>query len=120
MIRIEIITPENVDDIPQIDGFDCQSCLYWEYPEEFKKKINKQVARKLKRKWFSQWTLEQNAGGLIAYFKEEPIGYCQFGPPNSLPSSRGYPTGDPIANSTYISCIVVKKEFRRKGIAYNY
>jgi GNAT superfamily N-acetyltransferase len=63
------------------------------------------------------------AHGILVYAKGEPVGWCQFGPKDELSridsskNYRGKALEDSEAKLWRITCFVVDKEYRRRGIA---
>lgn len=58
---------------------------------------------------------EGRAHGILVYADAEPVGWCQFGPADELPARRDQ--GQPPANVWRITCFVVMRRQRRRGIA---
>ena len=61
--------------------------------------------------------------GILVYSKEEPVGWCQYGSKEELPridNDRSYrkldPEGD-IRRLWRITCFVVDKKYRKRGVA---
>ena len=58
---------------------------------------------------------EGRAHGILVYVDGGPVGWCQFGPADELPASRDL--GHPPANMWRITCFVVMRSYRRRGLA---
>jgi len=116
-IEIRDVTDDNFDDIPPLPGFDCRSCLYWESPHDFERKIPEKQAMAKKRKWFASMARTFGSCGKIIYLDKKPVGFAEFGLPSALPSLEGYPTGPPNQEAVYIACIVIRPEARHRGLA---
>jgi GNAT superfamily N-acetyltransferase len=60
--------------------------------------------------------LEQgHAHGILVYADDEPVGWCQYGTSDELLARKGAP--QPRERSWRITCFVVDRRFRRKGVA---
>ena len=63
------------------------------------------------------------AHGILVYAMREPVGWCQFGPREELPridhkvKYRRLALGDRGDKLWRITCFVVDKEYRRRGVA---
>ena len=63
------------------------------------------------------------AHGILVYSKEEPIGWCQYGPREELPrvdhtqKYRGLAPEDGKEKLWRITCFVVDKQHRQRGVA---
>lgn len=63
------------------------------------------------------------AHGILVYAKGEPVGWCQYGPRDELPRIDSSPKYRKLALEDgkdrlwRISCFVVNKEYRRRGVA---
>jgi GNAT superfamily N-acetyltransferase len=58
------------------------------------------------------------AHGILVYCGREPVGWCQFGPPEELPRvdrKKGYTPG--AGDAWRITCFFVDREHRRMGVA---
>lgn len=58
---------------------------------------------------------EGRSHGILVYSKEEPIGWCQFGPKSELPPVDA--EADVDERAWRITCFVTDKRFRRQGVA---
>ena len=60
--------------------------------------------------------LEQGrANGILVYADDEPVGWCQYGTSDELLARKGTPDpGEPVWR---ITCFVVSRRHRRKGVA---
>ena len=60
--------------------------------------------------------LEEGAAhGILVYADDEPIGRCQYGTSDELLARNGAP--QPRSRTWRITCFVVDRRFRRKGVA---
>ena len=63
------------------------------------------------------------SNGILVYAKGEPVGWCQYGSKDELPrvdNSRNYRKAAPkggIERLWRITCFVVDKKYRRRGVA---
>ena len=58
---------------------------------------------------------EGHAHGILVYADDEPIGWCQYGTSDELLARMGAP--QPEERGWRITCFVVDRRFRRKGVA---
>jgi GNAT superfamily N-acetyltransferase len=58
---------------------------------------------------------EGHAHGVLVYADDEPIGWCQYGTSDELLARMGVP--QPEERAWRITCFVVYRRFRRKGVA---
>jgi GNAT superfamily N-acetyltransferase len=58
---------------------------------------------------------EGHAHGVLVYADDEPIGWCQYGTSDELLAQMGAP--QPEERAWRITCFVVDRRFRRKGVA---
>jgi len=122
-MRIEDIIEANLQDIPG----PCRGCVYWEFPEEFKKAkeekteiLKKSEFEEKKREWFVQTLKEFGTCGKIVYHNDKPVGYAQYAPSTSLPTIGKYeskPVGKPEDGAIFLSCLYIADEtLRRTGL----
>ncbi len=118
-VVIKDITRENLDDIPA----PCRGCLYWEFPEDFRKLAQQkrpELAAEKKREWFIKTLREFGNCGKIVYQNKAPVGYAQYAPINRFPQASSYKSGPPgqIEDGTvFLSCLYISEEEQRgKGI----
>jgi len=114
-IEVEIldIREENSEDIPKT----CRSCVYWEFPDEFKAEEERGGTEKeledKKRGWFTQTLKEFGACGKIVYCEGKPVGYAQFAPSTRLPNINSYrskPVGKIEEGVVFLSCLYISDE----------
>ncbi len=120
-IAIKDITQENLDDIPEL----CKSCLYWEFPEDFRDPSLLDPRKKLefearKKEWFIQTLRNFENCGKIVYHNNIPVGYAQYAPSARLPQARNYrsgPVGRVEEGVVFLSCLYISDEaLRGKGV----
>jgi len=118
---IRDITKLNLVDIPET----CNRCIYWSFPEEFKKTQAELPRRKQeliakKRQWILQTLKKFGSCGKILYHNNLPVGYAEYGPPNRFPQIREYksqPIGEIEDGVVFLACLYIADEtLRRKGL----
>ncbi|HNS51551.1 MAG TPA: GNAT family N-acetyltransferase [Anaerolineae bacterium] len=95
----------------------CQGCVYWELPEEFDQGPSPQQMRRLKEEWLAAHTTSRVVGQ-IAREQGRAVGFIQFGPPELYPQQASYRSGPICPDAILITCLFVKPEFRRQGLAH--
>jgi GNAT superfamily N-acetyltransferase len=61
--------------------------------------------------------------GVLVYSNGEPVGWCQYGPKEELPrinlgaTYRKFALRDDVESFWRITCFVVDREYRRRGVA---
>ena len=114
-IVIKGITRENLDDIPR----PCGGCLYWEFPEDFKKlrqQKKPKLAEEKKKERFTKTLREFGSCGKIVYLNSASIGYAQYAPSNLFPQAFSYesgPLGRIQEGTVFLSCLYISEERQR-------
>jgi GNAT superfamily N-acetyltransferase len=114
-VEVEIvdIREDSLQDIPE----NCKSCVYWEFPEEFKDE-EARVQRKSefenkKREWFIQTLKEFGTCGKIVYCNGKPVGYAQYAPSKRFLKVNEYkskPAGKIEEGVVLLSCLHINDE----------
>jgi GNAT superfamily N-acetyltransferase len=98
----------------------CRACLYWERPEMFgrDKGVPEEARARAKAEWFENLTAVIDPCGKLVYVDDEPVGYCQYAPPEHLPGVSGYgKLAAPVGrDAAFISCLTVIEQHQRKGL----
>ncbi|MDV3278093.1 MAG: GNAT family N-acetyltransferase [Nitrososphaerales archaeon] len=103
-------------------------CMYYQRPHSLKSWADKmgltreeRIAKNREDKL--ELVKERCSHGILVYAKGEPVGWCQYGPKEELPrvdAGRKYKKlalGDDSKKLWRITCFVVDRKFRRKGVA---
>jgi GNAT superfamily N-acetyltransferase len=110
----------------QKNGWDHCACMHFHrlctLPKE--KRLKSRAARAVRNRQEKRKLVEEGRShGILVYEKGEPVGWCQYGPEEELPridSSRSYRKLVPKIDSKRlwrITCFVVDKRHRKRGIA---
>jgi len=89
-------------------------CMYWRRPRsEFNKEFGEGNKKAMKEIVFSG-----KIPGLIAYYEDEPIGWCSVAPREDFPVLNRSPKLKPIDNLPVwsIICLFIAKEYRMQGL----
>lgn len=105
----------SVGDVADIGSL-CQGCVYWELPEEFDRGLSPQEMRRLKGEWLTAHATSRVVGQM-AREEGRAVGFIQFGPPELYPQQANYRSGPICPDAMLITCLFVKPEFRRQGLA---
>ncbi len=99
-------------------------CTYHHGPANENSRLRTRKEKAVKNRSQKKKMVEQDRShGIIVYAKGEPVGWCQYGLSNELPRvshNRDYRAriGDRETERLWrISCFVVDKDHRRKGVA---
>lgn len=111
-IEITLAHPEDSDRLKQIA---IASKGYWDSPEREAMWIQNHTEKRA-------LVAEGRAHGILVYNDNQPVGWCQYGPPDELPLPGGSRTARRIpptgANVRWrITCFVTAVRYRRKGVA---
>ena len=90
-------------------------CMFWRVPrKEFEQ--NKGLGN---RRAFKKLVSSNTPPGIIAYFKQQPIGWCALAPREHYVALERSRILKPIDDQAVwsISCLFVRKDFRRKGVS---
>ncbi|MCD6445481.1 GNAT family N-acetyltransferase [Candidatus Bathyarchaeota archaeon] len=112
-IKIEEITENNFDDIPE----PCSYCLYWQTIVPFNGRMLKPEKKKEKQEWFNKVIEEFGNCGFIIYFSGVPIGFIQYGLTKFFPRIKDYESGPPSEDAVFLACFyIANREVRGKGL----
>lgn len=115
--EIRPLSKERWSDLEQLFGKQgaCNGCwcMYWRIGAAYNKRdrsLNKNDLRKI--------IVSNKPIGLLAYWDNNPVGWCQLTPRQELPwlLKNGYGEVNQSSNVWCISCFYIKTRFRRKGI----
>jgi ribosomal protein S18 acetylase RimI-like enzyme len=110
----------------QGSGWDHCQCIHFQRPrplpkEEWLRSRAERTVRNRRKK--TELVKRGQAHGILVYANGEPVGWCQYGPREELPridSSRNYRGLAPergAMNLWRITCFVVDRKHRRRGVA---
>jgi GNAT superfamily N-acetyltransferase len=118
-IKFAELTHDKWDDIEKLFGPKgaCAGCwcMWWKLS---KSQFEKQKGEKNK-KAFKKIVHSNHVPGIIAYYKNEPIGWCAIEPRASFKRLKTSRILQPVDKQQVwsIVCFFIKKEFRRKGVS---
>lgn len=110
----------------QGNGWDHCQCIHFQRPcplpkDQWLRSRSERTVRNRRQK--RELVERGRAHGILVYANGEPVGWCQYGPREELPridSSRNYRGLAPGPGSTNlwrITCFVVDRKHRRRGVA---
>jgi GNAT superfamily N-acetyltransferase len=118
-LRYSLLTEKNWDDLEKLFGprGACGGCwcMTWRLkPKEFD--LNKGEGN---RKLLREIITRGKSPGILAYYKEEPAGWCAFAPREEYVKLENSRVLKKIDEEKVISvtCFFIKKEFRHKGLS---
>ena len=116
-VEVREVTESSVDEIPGI----CKQCLYWSFPEKFRKTGGAHpIHRALKKDWIIQTQREFGSCGKILYYDNVPVGYVEYGPSDRFPQIKTYkskPIGNIEDGVVFLSCLfIADKNLRGKKL----
>lgn len=110
----------------QKNGWDFCWCMHFHRPRGLpkNKRLPTRAERGVRNRRKKRELVERGCShGILVYAKGEPVGWCQYGPQEELPridSSRNYCGLAPEGGAERlwrITCFVVDKKYRRRGVA---
>jgi GNAT superfamily N-acetyltransferase len=110
----------------QKNGWDFCWCMHFHRPRSLpkNKRLHSRVERGVRNRREKRELVERECShGILVYAKGEPVGWCQYGPKEELPrieNSRKYRGLAPEGGTDRlwrITCFVVDKRYRKRGIA---
>lgn len=110
----------------QGNGWDSCRCMHFHRPRGLPKEkwLPTRAARGVRNREEKRVLVEEGRShGILVYEDGEPVGWCQYGLQQELPridNSRNYPGPPPEKSGRRlwrITCFVVHKKYRRRGIA---
>lgn len=111
-LKLSNLSASDVADLGSL----CLGCVYWELPEEFDRGLSAPETRRLKE----EWLLAHTPGavvGRVARDEGKLVGFVQFGPRELYPQQSQYRSGPVSGDAMLITCLFVKAEYRRRGLA---
>jgi GNAT superfamily N-acetyltransferase len=110
----------------QKNGWDFCWCMHFHRPRSLpkNKRLRTRAERGVRNRREKRELVERGRShGILVYAKREPVGWCQYGPREELPridNSRNYRGLAPESGKEKvwrITCFVVDKKHRKRGIA---
>jgi len=107
-------------------GWDFCWCMHFQRPCSLpkNKRLLTRAERGVRNRREKKELIERGcAHGILVYAKGEPVGWCQYGPKEELPridnsrKYRGLATEGDTEKLWRITCFVVHKKYRRRGVA---
>src|SRR5438105_3930848 len=118
--------PDFVRLFSQGSGWDFCQCMHFHRPRSLPRDqwLRTRAERGVRNRRQKRALVEKGcAHGILVYAKGEPIGWCQYGPREELPrvdhtqKYRGLVPEDGKERLYRITCFVVDKQHRRRGVA---
>ena len=110
----------------QKNGWDFCWCMHFHRPRSLPKSqsLHSRAERGVRNRREKRELVEKGCShGILVYAKGEPIGWCQYGPKEELPrfdnsrNYRGLALERGKVNLWRITCFVVDKKYRKRGVA---
>ena len=110
----------------QKNGWDFCWCMHFHRPRSLPKSqsLHSRAERGVRNRREKRELVEKGCShGILVYAKGEPVGWCQYGPKEELPrfdnsrNYRGLALERGKVNLWRITCFVVDKKYRKRGVA---
>ncbi len=110
----------------QKNGWDFCWCMHFHRPRSLPKsqRLHSRAERGVRNRREKRELVDKGCShGILVYAKGEPVGWCQYGPKEELPrfdnsrNYRGLALERGKVNLWRITCFVVDKKYRKRGVA---